>query len=139
VGEEDYNFDGKPELIRFAITAQSRFPVNSFKMLLQFSYTLQVGQSVHTPAQPSDAVLNSLNWTQRLAGSVAVVCRSCGMSHASPAGSQRLVSDTACCYALLLFMQGAVHLKMYGLAYLTASSPQPGSSFSADGEVSTTL
>lgn len=36
---------------------------------------------------------------------------------------------------LLLSMQSAVHLKMYGLAYVTASSPQPGSSFSADGEV----
>jgi hypothetical protein len=36
---------------------------------------------------------------------------------------------------LCLRMQGAAHLKMYGLAYLTASSPQPGSSFSADGEV----
>lgn len=31
-----------------------------------------------------------------------------------------------------------MHLKMYGLAYLTAASPQPGSSFSADGEVSLT-
>jgi hypothetical protein len=42
VGEEDYNQDGKPELIRFTATAQSRYPVNSFKLLLQFSYTLQV-------------------------------------------------------------------------------------------------
>lgn len=42
VGEEDYNQDGKPELIRFTATAQSRYPVNSFKMLLQFSYALQV-------------------------------------------------------------------------------------------------
>jgi hypothetical protein len=33
-------------------------------------------------------------------------------------------------------MQGAVQRKMYGLAYLTAASAQPGSSFSADGEVS---
>lgn len=71
VGEEDYNQDGKPEVIRFTATAQSRYPVNSFKMLLQFSYSLQ----------------------------------------------------------------GAVHLRMHGLAYLTAASPQPGSSFSADGEL----
>lgn len=42
VGEEDYNQDGKPELIRFTATAQSRYPVNSFKLLLQFSYILQV-------------------------------------------------------------------------------------------------
>lgn len=32
-------------------------------------------------------------------------------------------------------LQSAVHVKMYGLAYVTAASPQPGSSFSADGEV----
>jgi hypothetical protein len=43
VGEEDYNQDGKPELIRFTATAQSRYPVNSFRLLLQFSYVLQVG------------------------------------------------------------------------------------------------
>lgn len=43
VGEEDYNQDGKPELIRFTATAQSRYPVTSFKLLLQFSYALQVG------------------------------------------------------------------------------------------------
>lgn len=42
VGEEDYNQDGKPELVRFTVTAQSRYPVNSFKLLLQFSYVLQV-------------------------------------------------------------------------------------------------
>jgi hypothetical protein len=48
VGEEDYNQDGKPELIRFTATAQSQHPVNSFKMLLQFSYTLQVSAVART-------------------------------------------------------------------------------------------
>ena len=42
VGEEDYNQDGKPELIRFTATAQSRYPVSGFKLLLQFSYVLKV-------------------------------------------------------------------------------------------------
>lgn len=54
VGEEDYNQDGKPELIRFTATAQSRYPVHGLKMLLQFSYVLQVstsssrGRGLHT-------------------------------------------------------------------------------------------
>jgi hypothetical protein len=47
-GEEDYNQDGKPELIRITVTAQSQHPVNSFKMLLQFSYNLQVSDVAHT-------------------------------------------------------------------------------------------
>lgn len=36
---------------------------------------------------------------------------------------------------LRLLLQGAAKLKMYGLAYITASSPQPGSSLSADGHL----
>lgn len=37
--------------------------------------------------------------------------------------------------ALLIALQGAARLKMYSLAYITAASPLPGSSFSADGQV----
>jgi hypothetical protein len=36
---------------------------------------------------------------------------------------------------LRVVLQGAARLKMYGLAYITAASPLPGSSFSADGQV----
>lgn len=50
----------------------------------------------------------------------------------SPALQQLWPMLRAPCWCL----QGALHLKMYGLAYITAASPQPGSSFSADGEVS---
>lgn len=32
-------------------------------------------------------------------------------------------------------LQGAARLKMYGLAYIAASSPLQGSTFSADGQV----
>ncbi|WIA35027.1 hypothetical protein OEZ86_003518 [Tetradesmus obliquus] len=71
VGEEDYNFDGKPDMIRFVASVQSPIPVHSMKLLLQFSYATQ----------------------------------------------------------------GAARLKMYGLAYITAASPLPGSSFSADGQL----
>ncbi len=43
VTEEDYNFDGKPDQIRFRATVQSLQQVYSAKLLLQFSYQLQVG------------------------------------------------------------------------------------------------
>lgn len=46
VTEEDYNFDGKPDQIRFKATAQSLQQVYSAKLLLQFSYQLQVGTAV---------------------------------------------------------------------------------------------
>jgi hypothetical protein len=42
VGEEDYNFDGKPDMIRFVAAVQSPIPVHSVKLLLQFSYATQV-------------------------------------------------------------------------------------------------
>eukprot|EP00877_Chromochloris_zofingiensis_P012890 jgi/Chrzof1/7855/Cz02g38290.t1 len=41
VGEEDYNFDGKPETIRFIARIQSATAVNSVKLLLQFQYSLK--------------------------------------------------------------------------------------------------
>lgn len=56
VGEEDANHDGKPDLIRFVLTAQSRVPVHSVKLLLQMSYSLQVCvQCVLLPAKPGCA------------------------------------------------------------------------------------
>lgn len=42
VGEEDYNFDGKPDMIRFTARIASAMPVHSVKLLLQFNYTLKV-------------------------------------------------------------------------------------------------
>jgi hypothetical protein len=54
VGEEDYNFDGKPDMIRFVAAVQSPIPVHSMKLLLQFSYATQVrllaGKQVQIPA-----------------------------------------------------------------------------------------
>lgn len=41
-GEEDMNFDGKPDMIRFIATAQSAVPVYGVKLLLQFRYQLKV-------------------------------------------------------------------------------------------------
>lgn len=41
VGEEDWDQDGKTDLIRFVARAQSPVPVHSVKLLLQFSYTLK--------------------------------------------------------------------------------------------------
>lgn len=112
MGEEDYNFDGKPELIRFTITAQTRFPVNSFKMLLQFSYALQV--SAHTPEQPS-SVLNEPSHLESLSSS----CKQCGSSvqwlpHVActlPAGSQQMMLDAACCFKRAA--AAAVHAECY--------------------------
>lgn len=71
VGEEDFNEDGRPDLIRFVARLHSPVPVHSVKLLLQFSYVLQ----------------------------------------------------------------GVGHLRMHSLAYISGASAQPGSSFSADGEV----
>lgn len=51
VGEEDYNQDGKPDLIRFVASVQSPVPVNSIKLLLQFSYTLKVRAAACSRAQ----------------------------------------------------------------------------------------
>lgn len=41
VGEVDDDFDGRPESIRFLITAQPSTPVYGAKLLVQFSYRLQ--------------------------------------------------------------------------------------------------
>eukprot|EP00775_Hariotina_reticulata_P002408 gene2408-2712_t len=71
VGQEDWNLDGKADLLRFVAEVQSPIDVHSLKLVLQLSYALQ----------------------------------------------------------------GAARLKMYSLAYITAASPLPGSSFSADGQV----
>lgn len=48
-GEEDWNFDGKPEVIRFTARVSSAQPIHSVKLLLQFTYTLQVrGTPLHS-------------------------------------------------------------------------------------------
>lgn len=43
--EQDTNFDGKPDSIHFTATVQSPAPVYGVKLLLQFSYQLQVRHS----------------------------------------------------------------------------------------------
>lgn len=94
MGEEDYNFDGKPELIRFTITAQSRFPVNSFKMLLQFSYALQVGGHTCT------TICSVLNEPLE-----SLPCKECGsgvqwLPHVACTLSRQPADDAGCCLLL---------------------------------------
>lgn len=45
-GEEDWNFDGKPDQLRFLITAQSTAPVYGVKLLLQFQYQLKASGGI---------------------------------------------------------------------------------------------
>mmetsp|Transcript_7882 Transcript_7882/g.15352 ORF Transcript_7882/g.15352 Transcript_7882/m.15352 type:complete len:315 (-) Transcript_7882:171-1115(-) len=40
VGEEDYNHDGKPDVINFKIKLSSSYPVHSVKSLFQFKYSV---------------------------------------------------------------------------------------------------
>jgi hypothetical protein len=57
VGEEDYNFDGKPDMIRFVAAVQSPIPVHSLKLLLQFSYATQVRLMAETGRHLQEATL----------------------------------------------------------------------------------
>jgi hypothetical protein len=43
VGEEDINYDGKPDVIEFSARIQSDIPVYAVRALLQFSYFFDVG------------------------------------------------------------------------------------------------
>lgn len=42
VGEEDINFDGKPDVVDFMATVQNDAPVYGVKALLQFRYSFEV-------------------------------------------------------------------------------------------------
>jgi hypothetical protein len=44
VGHEDWNLDGKADLLRFVAEVQSPIDVHSLKLVLQLSYALQVSQ-----------------------------------------------------------------------------------------------
>eukprot|EP00879_Flechtneria_rotunda_P010982 GHRR01011475.1.p1 GENE.GHRR01011475.1~~GHRR01011475.1.p1 ORF type:complete len:315 (+),score=105.62 GHRR01011475.1:284-1228(+) len=48
VGEEDYNQDGKPDMIRFIAAIKSPVLVSSLKLVLQFSYVLQGAARLRT-------------------------------------------------------------------------------------------
>lgn len=45
VGQEDWNLDGKPDLLRFVAEVQSAIDVHSLKLVLQLSYALQVSKA----------------------------------------------------------------------------------------------
>lgn len=41
--EEDINFDGKPDIITFSASVQSKVPIHGVQALLQFHYSFSVG------------------------------------------------------------------------------------------------
>ena len=50
VAEEDFNHDGKPDLITFTANIQSKFPIQGIRALFQFQYQYTVSE-----AQPSQS------------------------------------------------------------------------------------
>ncbi|KAJ9523862.1 hypothetical protein QJQ45_020057 [Haematococcus lacustris] len=49
VGEEDYNFDKKPDVINIAASVQCSTPIKGIKALLQFTYVFQLVLQQRTP------------------------------------------------------------------------------------------